>query len=126
MLRDRIARALPAWGEGMPGWHALLGMHAFGLEECGDYDSAERQGRRSVELEPRDSWGWHAVAHVLEMRHAPGDGIAWLQPNSGTWRCTTWNSTFTTRSWRSTTGPSAAPARRWCWTWSTPAPCCGA
>ena len=85
MLRDRIARALPAWDESMPGWHALLGMHAFGLEECGDYDSAERQGRRSVELEPRDSWGWHAVAHVLEMRHAPRDGIAWLQPNSGTW-----------------------------------------
>jgi tetratricopeptide (TPR) repeat protein len=85
MLRDRIARALPAWDEGMPGWHALLGMHAFGLEECGYYDAAERQGRRSVELEPRDSWGWHAVAHVLEMRHAPRDGIAWLQPTRDTW-----------------------------------------
>jgi len=85
MLRDRIARALPAWDEGMPGWHALLGMHAFGLEECGDYDAAERQGRRSVELEPRDSWGWHAVAHVLEMRHAPRDGIAWLQPTRESW-----------------------------------------
>ena len=85
MLRDRIARALPAWDEGMPGWHALLGMHAFGLEECGDYDAAERQGRRSVELEPRDSWGWHAVAHVLEMRQVPRDGIAWLQPSSDTW-----------------------------------------
>ena len=85
MLRDRIARALPAWDEGMPGWHALLGMHAFGLEECGDYDAAERQGRRSVELEPRDSWGWHAVAHVLEMRQAPREGIAWLQPSSDTW-----------------------------------------
>ncbi len=85
MLRDRIARAMPAWDEGMPGWHALLGMHAFGLEECGDYAAAERQGRRSVELEPRDSWGWHAVAHVHEMRHAPRDGIAWLRPTSDTW-----------------------------------------
>ena len=35
MLRDRIARALPAWTDGMPGFHALLGMHAFGLEESG-------------------------------------------------------------------------------------------
>ena len=36
MLRDRIARALPAWDEAMPGYHAVLGMHAFGLEETAD------------------------------------------------------------------------------------------
>ena len=85
MLRDRVARVLSAWDAGVPGWHAVLGMHAFGLEETGDYDAAERQGRRSVELQPRDSWGWHAVAHVHEMRHRPRDGIAWLQPSSGQW-----------------------------------------
>ena len=85
MLRDRIARALPAWEPSMPGWHAVLGMHAFGLEETGDYAAAEAQGRRSVELEPRDSWGWHAVAHVHEMRNAPHDGIAWLEPTRATW-----------------------------------------
>jgi tetratricopeptide (TPR) repeat protein len=85
MLRDRVARALPAWDAGVPGWHALLGMHAFGLEETGDYDTAQAQGERCVELQPRDSWGWHAVAHVHEMRHRPQDGIAWLQPNSDRW-----------------------------------------
>ena len=85
MLRDRIARALPAWGPGIPGWHAVLGMHAFGLEETGDYAGAEASGRRCVELEPRDSWGWHAVAHVFEMRNAPHDGIAWLGPTRGIW-----------------------------------------
>ena len=85
MLRDRIARALPAWDEGVPGWHAVLGMHAFGLEETGDYAAAEAQGRRSVELEPRDSWAWHAVAHVHEMRNAVSDGIAWLEPNRAVW-----------------------------------------
>src|SRR5690606_35462700 len=37
MLRDRIARALPSWDAGRPGWHAMLGMYAFGLEECGQY-----------------------------------------------------------------------------------------
>ncbi len=85
MLRDRIARALPAWDPGVPGWHAVLGMHAFGLEETGDYAAAEAQGRRSVELEPRDSWGWHAVAHVHEMRNAPREGIAWMEPTRATW-----------------------------------------
>lgn len=85
MLRDRIARALPAWDPGVPGWHAVLGMHAFGLEETGNYLQAEAQGRRSVELESRDSWAWHAVAHVHEMRNHPRDGIDWLQPNADRW-----------------------------------------
>lgn len=85
MLRDRIARALPAWDAGVPGWHAVLGMHAFGLEETGDYAQAEAAGRRSVELEPRDSWGWHAVAHVHEMRNQPRAGIDWLESSDSAW-----------------------------------------
>lgn len=85
MLRDRIARALPQWSEAMPGYHALLGMHAFGLEETGRYDAAERTGQRAIELEPRDGWAWHAVTHVHEMRNAPAAGVAWLAPNAATW-----------------------------------------
>jgi len=78
MLRDRIARALPAWHEAVPGYHALLGMHAFGLEETGDYAQAEQEGRRAVDLERRDTWAWHAVAHVHEMRNQPREGLAWM------------------------------------------------
>jgi hypothetical protein len=85
MLRDRIARALPAWHTSMPGYHALLGMHAFGLEETGDYAQAERQGRRAVELERRDTWAWHAVAHVHEMRNQPRDGLAWMGTDTDAW-----------------------------------------
>lgn len=50
MLRDRIARALPEWSRDMPGCHVLLGMHAFGLEECADYARAEAEGKAAVEL----------------------------------------------------------------------------
>jgi len=85
MLRDRIARALPAWGSGVPGYHAVLGMHAFGLEETGDYLRAEAQGRLSVELEPRDTWGQHAVAHVMEMQGRRREGIAWMRANPDNW-----------------------------------------
>ncbi|MEJ7929396.1 tetratricopeptide repeat protein [Ramlibacter sp. AN1015] len=85
MLRDRIARALPHWQPGMPGFHAMLSMHAFGLEETGDYARAERCGRQAVELEPRDGWGWHAVAHVHEMRNDPAAGVEWLGAHSATW-----------------------------------------
>lgn len=81
MLRDRIARALPHWDDSMPGYHSVLGMHAFGLEEMGDYARAEAAGRRGVELEPRDGWSQHAVAHVMEMQNRQTDGIAWMRGN---------------------------------------------
>jgi hypothetical protein len=85
MLRDRIARALPAWSASVPGFHAVLGMYAFGLEECGEYSRAEDTGRRCVELEPLDGWGWHAVAHVMEMQNRGRDGIEWLRADTGAW-----------------------------------------
>jgi hypothetical protein len=85
LLRDRLARALPAWDAGMPGYHALLGMLAFGHEECGDYAAAERAGRESVERERRDGWGWHAVAHVMEMQNRTADGIGWMRQDTPAW-----------------------------------------
>jgi hypothetical protein len=85
MLRDRIARAESHWHAGMPGRHAVLSMLAFGLEETADYARAEALGRLGVELEPRDGWGWHAVAHVLEMQNRRRDGVAWLTQEGSPW-----------------------------------------
>lgn len=83
MLRDRIARVFPAWSPEVPGYHALLGMYAFGLEETGDYRLAERLGRQAVALEPCDAWAQHAVAHVLEMQGRREEGIVWMRGNRG-------------------------------------------
>jgi tetratricopeptide (TPR) repeat protein len=96
MLRDRISRAMPAWSEGMPGYHSTLGMLAFGLEETGDYGRAEAFGRKAVALEPRDGWGQHAVAHVLEMQCRQRDGIAWMRDNTDAW---TKESFFQVHNW---------------------------
>ncbi|MFA6155016.1 tetratricopeptide repeat protein [Mesorhizobium sp.] len=85
MLRDRIGRALPSWQSGMPGYHAILGMQAFGLEEMGDYIRAEKLGRIAVEIEPRDGWAQHAVAHVMEMQSRQRDGIAWMRASPQAW-----------------------------------------
>ena len=85
MLRDRIARALPAWNQSIAGYHAVLGMSAFGLEETGNYAQAEQQGRRAVELERRDTWAWHAVAHVYEMRNQPRQGLTWMCADTDAW-----------------------------------------
>jgi tetratricopeptide (TPR) repeat protein len=85
MLRDRISRALPVWSKAVPGYHNLLGMHAFGLEEMGQYAQAEASGRAAVEHDPHDSWAQHAVAHVLEMQGRQHEGIGWMRTNPQAW-----------------------------------------
>lgn len=85
MLRDRIARALPAWSSGTPGRHSLLAMYAFGLEENGQYAAAERHGRIAIAEQPRDGWARHAVAHVLEMEGRHDEGIAFMREDLQSW-----------------------------------------
>jgi hypothetical protein len=85
MLRDRVDRVLPAWSERDPEYGFLLGMHAFGLEECGHYPEAEAAGRRAVAHRARDAWAYHAVAHVCEMQGRLDDGIAWLSGGVDDW-----------------------------------------
>lgn len=85
MLRDRIAQVLPDWDESVPGYGYVLGMHAFGLEETGDYGRAEATGRRAVELIPGDVWGIHAVAHVMEMGGRLAEGVAWMMERTDDW-----------------------------------------
>jgi len=84
-LRDFVARVLPYWDESVPGFNYVLGMRAFGLEEMGDYKRAEATGRRALELNPKDPWAVHAVAHVMEMEGRPADGIAWLTERENDW-----------------------------------------
>lgn len=84
-LRNRIARVLPHWSAGMPGYAYLLGMYAFGLEECNQYPEAEDAARRALELEPRDGWAVHAATHVMEMQGRIDEGIAWLTSREPDW-----------------------------------------
>lgn len=96
MLRDRIARALPAWSDDTPGYHALLGMHAFGLEEMGQYAQAEESARQAIERERQDAWAWHAFAHSLEMQGRSADGAVWLRSDTAAWSD---NSFFAVHNW---------------------------
>jgi len=73
-----LHRFAPGFGESHPLAGFVHGCHAFALEERGFYAQAERAGRRAVALSPRDAWGRHAVAHVLEMTGRVDEGIAWL------------------------------------------------
>ena len=84
-LRNAPARVLADWDESVPGYGYVLGMLAFGLEECGEYGEAERYGRRAVDLNPEDLWAVHAVAHVLEMEGRLEDGTAWMSQPADRW-----------------------------------------
>lgn len=75
----------------------LLGMIAFGLEQCQALEAAEIIGRRAVTLNPEDAWAQHAIAHVLDTQGRFREGITWLEEFSPTWnRC---NSLLYTHNW---------------------------
>jgi tetratricopeptide (TPR) repeat protein len=87
-MRDTVARAVASWDEALPLHGFALGCHAFGLEECGDYDAAERAGKRAIEFNPTDIWGAHAVAHVFEMQERTEEGLAWIGAHAPQWDAT--------------------------------------
>lgn len=84
-LRDRPIAALRAWDNSEADRGFVLGMAAFGLEECGDFARAEVYGREAVALEPRDGWAVHAVTHVCEMQGRTAEGAAWLENGAHAW-----------------------------------------
>lgn len=85
MLRDRPAQVLHAWTAEDAAYSYVLGMHAFGLEECGAYAEAEKAGRDAVERDAANAWAVHAVAHVCEMQGRIEDGSHWLEDTSAGW-----------------------------------------
>lgn len=84
-LRNRVSRVMPAWSAAVPGYAFVLGMHAFGYEECNQYPEAERAGRKAVEISGDDSWAVHAVAHVMEMQGRIVEGLAWYEQTLPVW-----------------------------------------
>jgi tetratricopeptide (TPR) repeat protein len=85
MLRDRVAQVLPHWSRDTPGYGYVLGMHAFGLEETGQYARAEEVGQRALEHNRRDPWAVHALAHVMEMTGRTDEGIRLLGDRRRDW-----------------------------------------
>lgn len=85
MLRDRVARVLPAWNRDVPGYGFVHGMYAFGLEESGEYTAAEAHGRQAIGVNAQDGWAVHAVAHVMEMQGRAREGVAFLAGGEAGW-----------------------------------------
>lgn len=84
-LRNRVARALPEWDVSDPLYPYVLGLYAFGLEECNLHPQAEDAGRRATSGDACVPWAVHAVAHVMEMQGRYDDGAAWLRQQQPGW-----------------------------------------
>jgi tetratricopeptide (TPR) repeat protein len=83
--RDRIAAALRHWSRADAGYDGVLAMHAFGLEESGEYARAEDQAFSALEHNPYNLRAHHARAHVLEMQGRPAAGVHWMRERLGFW-----------------------------------------
>ncbi|HEV7574610.1 MAG TPA: tetratricopeptide repeat protein [Caldimonas sp.] len=84
-MQARVAAVLPAWSNELPGYHAVLAMHAFGLEESGRYDDAEASARAALALDPADARAHHVMAHVFEMTGRAEAGERWLDAHVDAW-----------------------------------------
>jgi hypothetical protein len=84
-LRDRVGRCLYAWGADDPQFGFVLGMYAFGLEECNLYGLSEEVGRSAVTTNPDDVWGLHAVVHTYEMTGRIPEGVRFMQAREDDW-----------------------------------------
>lgn len=84
-MRDRVASVLPAWSRELPGFHAVLAMHAFSLEECGDYALAQATASAAIELDAMDARAHHVMAHVFEMTRQAEEGARWMSERMPGW-----------------------------------------
>ncbi len=85
MLRDRPAQAIAAWSEDDPNYSNVLGMLAFGLEECHQHDRALELGLEAVERNPKDVWALHAVGHTFEETGRFDDGMGYYDARADDW-----------------------------------------
>jgi len=84
-LRDSPARVLPSWPEGQPGWGYVQGIYAFGLEENADYRQAQARAQAALDVNPRDVWSVHAMAHVHEMEGKHRTGVEFMARTAPDW-----------------------------------------
>ena len=73
------------------------GMAAFAYEECQLLDAAERAARRALELERKEPWAQHALAHVMLAQGRIEEGARFLEGVAPTW--TDLNSFMITHLW---------------------------
>ena len=73
------------------------GMRAFAREQSSLLDLAEEDGRRATEMQRKEPWAHHAVAHVMLTTGRHEEGIRWMRDLASEWEDR--NSFMYTHNW---------------------------
>jgi tetratricopeptide (TPR) repeat protein len=84
-MSQRTSAVMNAWSPDMPGYSSVLTMHAFALEERGEYANARTAALRVLELDPRSARAHHVLAHVFEMTGQGKAGREWMRAHESSW-----------------------------------------
>ncbi|KAK6732110.1 hypothetical protein RB195_016473 [Necator americanus] len=84
--RDSVQAVLPKHNGSEPCYSYLHGMWAFGLEECEQYDEAEKAAVKALNLNRFDCWATHARAHCMVMQGRNDEGINFMESTVNDWR----------------------------------------
>lgn len=85
LMGQHAIRALKSWSDDIPGAGFAWSTACMGLEEVGEFRSAEALGRKANALEPDDLWSLHSVAHVFEAEGRLDEGLAWMDRPGTLW-----------------------------------------
>ena len=61
------------------------GMIAFGYEQCHQLAQAEASARHAIEIEPKDAWAHHAIAHVMLSEGRVVEGAKFMEEMAPRW-----------------------------------------
>ncbi len=75
----------------------MHGMTAFAQEQCHLLYDAEKSAWRALELEEKEPWAQHALAHIMLTQGRTGEGIEFMERVASTW--TDLNSFMYTHNW---------------------------
>ncbi|HEY8048542.1 MAG TPA: tetratricopeptide repeat protein [Ramlibacter sp.] len=88
--------AMHAWdaARDIPYFHGML---AFGFEQCHRLQEAEAAARRAIDMQRKEPWAHHALAHVMLTQRRHREGSEFMRSVSDTW--TGLNSFMVTHNW---------------------------
>jgi tetratricopeptide (TPR) repeat protein len=78
----RIAKTVAPHNQDVAHMH---GMSAFAFEQCHLLDDAQACAERALQMEQKEPWAQHALAHVLLTRGQIDEGARFLEQASNTW-----------------------------------------
>lgn len=84
-MKDSVERVMPHWSPETPLYGYLYGMYAFGLVEIDSYKKAESNAKKGLEINSKDAWSTHALAHVYEMEGRVNEGVSFLSTTVQNW-----------------------------------------